>query len=83
MKAQELRVLADAARAKYAKERPAELKEDLLKRMESLSNSGICCMDFCFSDKPEVIHKVITLLREEGFKVSSAPGCGSATRFEW
>jgi hypothetical protein len=83
MKAQELRTIADAARAKYAEERPIFLRDDLIKRMECLSKQGICCIDFAFSDTQEIIFQAIELLRAEGFKIAKLSRTSHIIRIEW
>jgi hypothetical protein len=80
MKAQELRLITEGARAKYNAERPAQLRDDLLKRMESAAKNGSDHIDFCFSDSPEVVSLVIQLLREYGYKATRLNG---PVRFEW
>jgi Fe-S oxidoreductase len=82
MTAKELRELANQTLEKRLIERPLELRDDLMGRMQNKASYGYFYLDFVFSDSKEIVEKTIELLKEEGFKVSKLKYEG-VIRFEW
>lgn len=78
----ELRELATKSNIRKQEERPIELRNDLLKLMESFAKQGSFHLDFLFKDDEIVVNKVIALLKTKGIRIGKSPG-GNVVRFEW
>lgn len=83
MTPKELRQMAEDVQAKKLKERPLELKDDLMSRMKERASLGGFSLDFAFHDSKEIVEETIRLLQEEGFKISLSRARAGIIRFEW